>query len=81
MTVGKLSAANHSTEVQQVLQACERQLQDAKNFNYDFDFRKPFVAGAATFTPIYHGQSEGCVLSILYNMLCSSHTRKYLPYM
>jgi len=48
--------ANHATKARQVLQACERQLQDAKKLNYDF--RNPFVVCGATFTPIYRGQKD-----------------------
>ena len=48
--------ANHATKAQQVLQACERQLQDANKLNYDF--RNPFVIYGATFTPIYHGEKD-----------------------
>jgi len=47
---------NHVTKAQQVLQACERQLQDANKLNYDF--RNPFVVCGATFTPIYRGQKD-----------------------
>ena len=47
---------NHVTKAQQVLQACERQLQDANKLNYDFI--NPFVVCGATFTPIYCGQKD-----------------------
>ncbi|GLJ14129.1 hypothetical protein SUGI_0226700 [Cryptomeria japonica] len=47
---------SHATKASQVLQACERNLQDANQVNYDF--RNPFVVCASSFTPIYHGQKS-----------------------
>eukprot|EP01018_Ginkgo_biloba_P037150 Gb_15817 [translate_table: standard] len=48
--------ANHATKARQVLQACERNLNDATQLNYDF--RNPFVVCGSTFTPIYRGQKD-----------------------
>ncbi|RWR81791.1 coatomer subunit alpha-1 [Cinnamomum micranthum f. kanehirae] len=43
-------------KARQVLQACERNLRDASQLNYDF--RNPFVVCGATFVPIYRGQKD-----------------------
>eukprot|EP00252_Welwitschia_mirabilis_P021041 TRINITY_DN5284_c0_g1_i1.p1 TRINITY_DN5284_c0_g1~~TRINITY_DN5284_c0_g1_i1.p1 ORF type:complete len:1221 (-),score=281.99 TRINITY_DN5284_c0_g1_i1:440-4102(-) len=60
--------ANHASKARQVLQACERQMQDAKKLNYDF--RNPFVVCGATFTPIYHGQK---------NVSCPYCSARFVP--
>eukprot|EP00268_Persea_americana_P024120 TRINITY_DN2358_c0_g1_i2.p1 TRINITY_DN2358_c0_g1~~TRINITY_DN2358_c0_g1_i2.p1 ORF type:complete len:1219 (+),score=265.30 TRINITY_DN2358_c0_g1_i2:284-3940(+) len=43
-------------KARQVMQACERNLRDASQLNYDF--RNPFVVCGATFVPIYRGQKD-----------------------
>ncbi|KAJ4960831.1 hypothetical protein NE237_020741 [Protea cynaroides] len=48
------SNENHVRKARQVLQACERNLKDANELNYDF--RNPFVVCGATFVPLYRGQ-------------------------
>ncbi|KAL4186710.1 hypothetical protein AMTRI_Chr09g15360 [Amborella trichopoda] len=48
--------ANQATKARQLLQACERNMKDANELNYDF--RNPFVVCGATFVPIYRGQKD-----------------------
>ncbi|KAF5182466.1 Coatomer subunit alpha [Thalictrum thalictroides] len=55
----RLLESNPPKEIQakkarQVLQACEKNMKDATDLNYDF--RNPFVVCGATYVPIYHGQ-------------------------
>ncbi|RAL47359.1 hypothetical protein DM860_013324 [Cuscuta australis] len=57
----RLLETNPSNEKQtkaarQVLQAAERNMQDATQLNYDF--RNPFVVCGATYVPIYKGQKD-----------------------
>ncbi|KAH9314227.1 hypothetical protein KI387_022854, partial [Taxus chinensis] len=59
---------NHATKARQVLQACEKNLQDAKQLNYDF--RNPFVVCGVSFTPIYHGQKS---------VSCPYCTSRFIP--
>ncbi|XP_042477803.1 coatomer subunit alpha-1-like [Macadamia integrifolia] len=48
------SNENQVRRARQVLQACDRNMKDATELNYDF--RNPFVVCGATFVPIYRGQ-------------------------
>ncbi|KAH6765096.1 Coatomer [Perilla frutescens var. frutescens] len=50
------SNENQAKTARQVLQAAERNMQDATQLNYDF--RNPFVICGATFVPIYRGQKD-----------------------
>ncbi|KAF9593124.1 hypothetical protein IFM89_020334 [Coptis chinensis] len=47
---------NQAKKARQVLQACERNMKDATDLNYDF--RNPFVVCGATYVPIYRGQKD-----------------------
>ncbi|XP_057846922.2 coatomer subunit alpha-1-like [Cryptomeria japonica] len=61
---------NYATKAIQVRKACERNLQDAKQLNYDF--RNPFVVCGSSFTPIYHGQKS---------VSCPYCTARFVPSM
>ncbi|WOG91978.1 hypothetical protein DCAR_0311234 [Daucus carota subsp. sativus] len=50
------SAENQAKTARQVLQAAERNMNDASQLNYDF--RNPFVVCGATYVPIYRGQKD-----------------------
>ena len=50
------TADNQARTARQVLQAAERNMQDATQLNYDF--RNPFVVCGATYVPIYRGQKD-----------------------
>ncbi|KAF8399255.1 hypothetical protein HHK36_015120 [Tetracentron sinense] len=47
---------NQVRKARQVLQACDRNMRDATELNYDF--RNPFVVCGATYVPIYRGQKD-----------------------
>ncbi|ONI11196.1 hypothetical protein PRUPE_4G091800 [Prunus persica] len=47
---------NHAKTARQVLQAAEKNMNDATQLNYDF--RNPFVVCGATYVPIYRGQKD-----------------------
>ncbi|KAL5726011.1 hypothetical protein ACHQM5_009084 [Ranunculus cassubicifolius] len=47
---------NQVKKARQVLQACERNMKDETELNYDF--RNPFVVCGATYVPIYRGQKD-----------------------
>lgn len=47
---------NQAKTARQVLQAAERNMNDASQLNYDF--RNPFVVCGATYVPIYRGQKD-----------------------
>ncbi|KAH9291970.1 hypothetical protein KI387_042835, partial [Taxus chinensis] len=58
---------NHATKARQVLQACEKNLQDAKQLNYDF--RNPFLLWGKFYSDI--PWPEKCFMSILHITLYS----------
>ncbi|KAF9586896.1 hypothetical protein IFM89_039873, partial [Coptis chinensis] len=47
---------NQAKKARQVLQACERNMKDATDLNYDL--RNPFVVCGATYVSIYRGQKD-----------------------
>ncbi|XP_031494258.1 coatomer subunit alpha-1-like [Nymphaea colorata] len=60
--------ATQASKARQVLQACEKNMKDANQLNYDF--RNPFVVCGATFVPIYRGQKD---------VACPYCTSRFVP--
>ncbi|CAN6485085.1 unnamed protein product [Victoria cruziana] len=63
-------SASQASKARQVMQACENNLKDANQLNYDF--RNPFVVCGATFIPIYRGEKV---------VACPYCTSRFVPAM
>ncbi|CAN6480928.1 unnamed protein product [Victoria cruziana] len=60
--------ATQASKARQVMQACEKNMKDTNQLNYDF--RNPFVVCGATFVPIYRGQKD---------VACPYCTSRFVP--